>query len=332
LAAVFAGAWFYLHRPLKVAGKETVVLAEFVNHTGDPIFDNTLRQGLAIQLEPFVQVMDDGQMQSVLRRMSLPPNTRFTNQIAHEICTREEAAATIEGAIASLGQKYVVTLEAIGCQDGATVVRQQIGAEDKEHVLSALGEAAASMRGKLAASLTAMQKSNRPPEQATTVSLEALQSYTAGHREMEKSQTVAAIASFERAIALDPKFAMAYYHLGAAFENIGDLASFRKYARQAFQLADGVSDYERAQIVPAYYRATGELYKEIDALQLSKRNYPQRWEFPNLLGVTYVDIGQYEEGLKEGEDGARVQANMEPPYRRQWTPTSAWTVLLKPGS
>jgi serine/threonine protein kinase/tetratricopeptide (TPR) repeat protein len=319
LGAVFAGAWFYLHRPPKLAGKDTVVLADFVNNTGDPIFDNTLRQGLAIQLEqsPSVKIMDDGRMQSVLRRMSLPPNTRFTNQIAHEICVREGAAATIDGTIASLGKKYVVTLEAITCQDGATLAREQIQVEDKEHVLSALGTAAASMRGKLGESLNSIQKPNRPPEQATTASLEALQNYTAGHAEMEKSQTVAAIASFERAIAIDPNFAIAYYHLSIAFDNAGDMASSRKYAKQAYRLVDRVSDYERAQIVPAYYRATGEVYKEIDALQLSIRNYPQRWEFPNQLGVRYVDLGQYEEGLKESLEGTRVQPNIEGPYRRQ---------------
>ena len=319
LGAVSAGAWFYLHRPPKLAAKDTVVLADFVNNTGDPIFDSTLRQGLAIQLEqsPFVKIMDDGRMQSVLRRMSLPRNTRFTNQIAHEICVREGAAATIDGTIASLGKKYVLTLQAIACQDGATLAREQIQVEDREHVLSALGTAAASMRGKLGESLNSIQKPNRPPEQATTASLEALQNYTAGHAEMEKSQTVAAIASFERAIAIDPNFAIAYYHLSIAFDNAGDLASSRKYAKQAFRLVDRVSDYERAQIVPSYYRATGELYKEIDALQLSIRNYPQRWEFPNQLGVVYVDLGQYEEGLKEGLEGTRAQPNIEPPYRRQ---------------
>jgi serine/threonine protein kinase/tetratricopeptide (TPR) repeat protein len=319
IGAVSAGAWFYLHRPPKLTDKDTVVLADFVNNTGDPIFDNTLRQGLAIQLEqsPSLKIMDDGRMQSVLRRMSLPRNTSFSNQIAHEICVREEAAATIDGAIASLGKKYVLTLEAIDCQDGATLAREQIQAEDKEHVLSALGTAAASMRAKLGESLNSIQKPNRPPEQATTASLEALQNYTAGHAEMEKSQTVAAIASFERAIAIDPNFAIAYYHLGIAFENAGDFASARKYEKQAFRLVDRVSDFERAQIVPAYYRVTGEVYKEIDALQLSIRSYPQRWEFPNQLGVRYVDLGQYEEGLKEGLEGTRVQPNIEPPYRRQ---------------
>jgi serine/threonine protein kinase/tetratricopeptide (TPR) repeat protein len=319
LAAVSAGAWFYLHRTPKFSDKNTVVLADFVNNTDDPTFDNTLRQGLAIQLErsPLVKVMDDERMQRVLRRMSLSPDARFTNQIAHEICVREEAAATIDGNIASLGKKYILTLQAISCQDGATLAREQIQAENKEQVLSALGTAAASMRGKMEESLNSIQKPNRPPEQATTASPEALQYYTTGHAEMEKSQTVAAIASFERAIAIDPNFAIAYYHLGVAYENEGDMASSRKYAKQAFRFVDRVSDYERAQIIPAYYRATGEVYKEMDALQLSIRNYPRRWEFPNQLGVRYVDLGQYEEGLKEGLDGTRVQPNIEPPYRRQ---------------
>jgi len=306
-------------RPPVLTERDTVVLADFGNSTGDPVFDGTLRQGLAIQLEQsrFLKIMDDDQMQRVLRRMSLSPAARVTNSVAHEICVREGAAATIDGAIARLGKNYVITLEAIRCQDGATLAREQIQAEDKDQVLNAVGTAATDIRGKLGESLDSIQRPNRPPEQATTPSLEALQSYTEGHAEMEKSQTLAAIASFERAIAIDPSFAIAYYHLGAAYDNAGDMASSRKYAKQAYSLIDRVSDYERAQIVPSYYRATGEVYKEIDALQLSIRNYPRRWEFPNRLGVVYVDLGQYDEGLKEGLEATRVQPNIEPPYRRQ---------------
>ena len=307
------------HRPPVLTEKDTVVLADFGNSTGDPVFDGTLRQGLAIQLEqsPFLKIMDDDQMRHALRLMSLSAAARVTNSVAHEICVRQGAAATIDGAIAILGKNYVITLEAIRCQDGATLAREQIQAEDKDHVLNAVATAATDMRGKLGESHDSIQRPNRPPEQATTPSLEALQNYTAGHAEMEKSQTLAAIASFERAIAIDPSFAIAYYHLGVAYDNAGDVASSRKYAKEAFRLVDRVSDYERAQIVPFYYRATGELYKQIDALQLSIRSYPRRWEFPNILGVVYVDLGQYEEGLKEGLEGTRVQPNIEPPYRRQ---------------
>jgi predicted Ser/Thr protein kinase len=313
-----AAAYFYFHRAPRLTDKDTIVLADFVNNTGDPIFDGTLRQGLAIQLEqsPFLKIMDDGQVQRVLRLMSLPSGAHITNQVAHEICVREGAAATIDGTIASLGKSYVITLQAIACQDGATLAREQIQAVDKEHVLNAVGSAATAVRGTLGEPHNSIQKRNRPLQQATTASLEALQNYTAGYSELDQSQTVAAVASFERATAIDPNFAMAYYTLGVAFENAGDMARSREYAKQAFRLIDRVSEYERAQIAPYYYRATGEVYKEIDAWQLSIRNYPRRWEFHNQLGLVYIDLGQYDEGLKEGLEGAQLQA-IEPPYRRQ---------------
>ena len=318
LAALFAAAYFYLHRAPKLTDKDTIVLADFVNSTDDPIFEGTLRQDLAIQLEqsPFLKIMDDGQVQGVLRLMSLPPGARVTNQIAHEICVREGAAATIDGTIASLGKSYVITLQAITCQAGVTLAREQIQAGDKEHVLNALGTAAAAMRARLGESLNSIEKLNRPLEQATTPSLEALQNYTAGYSEMG-SQTEAAIASFERAVAIDPNFAMGYYMLAVAYENAGDMARSRDYAKQAFGLAGRVSEYERAQIAPYYYRGTGEVYKEIDAWQLSIENLPRRWEFHNQLGLIYVDLGRYEEGLKEGVEASRLQPNVEPPYRRQ---------------
>ena len=181
VALLIAGYFFFRPAP-KLTDKDIIVLADFVNNTGDPVFDGTLRQGLAVQLEqsPFLKIMDDEQVQRVLRLMSLPPGARITNQIAHEICVREGAAATIDGTIASLGKNYVITLQAITCQDGATLAREQIQAEDKEHVLNAVGSAATAMRGKLGESLNSIQKLNRPLEQATTPSLEALQNYTAG--------------------------------------------------------------------------------------------------------------------------------------------------------
>ncbi len=160
---------------MKLTDKDTIVLADFVNSTGEPIFDGTLRQGLAIQLEqsPFLRIMDDEQVHRVLRLMSFPTGARITNQAAHEICVREGAAATIEGEIASLGKNYVITLQAVACQDGATLAREQFQAEDKEHVLNAVGTAATAMRGKLGESHNSIRKLNRPLEEATTSSLEA---------------------------------------------------------------------------------------------------------------------------------------------------------------
>src|SRR5438552_4909042 len=278
-----AAAYFYFHSAPRLTDKDTIVLADFVNNTGDPVFDGTLRQGLAVQLEqsPFLKIMDDGQVQRVLRLMSLPPGARITNQVAHEICVREGAAATIDGTIASLGKSYVITLQAIACQDDATLAREQIQAVDKEHVLNAVGSAATAMRGKLGEPHNSIQKLNRPLEQATTPSLEALQNYSAGHSEMDQGHFLASIPLFERATAIDPNFAMAYHFLSIAFENAGDMARSREYAKKAFGLIDRVAEFERNYIAPRYYWAIGELDEAIDAWQLGYRNYPRFWGFHN---------------------------------------------------
>jgi serine/threonine protein kinase/tetratricopeptide (TPR) repeat protein len=302
----------------KLTAKDTIVLADFDNKTSDPVFDGTLRQGLTIQLEqsPFLKVMDDGQVQRVLRLMTLPLGARITNQVAREIGVREAAAATIDGAIASLGKNYVITLQAIACQDGATLAREQVQAEDKEHVLSALGTAATAMRGKLGEPRNSIQQLNRPLEQVTTSSLEALQNYTAGYSEMVRGRFLAAGPLLERAIAIDPNFTMAYHYRGVAFDNAGDAEHGREYHKQAFSLIDRVSEYERAKVAAGYYGVTGELDKEIDMLQLGIRNYPRRAGFHNSLSERYIAVGRYEEGLKEGLEAVRLAGNGEPPYRR----------------
>ncbi|HUA20021.1 MAG TPA: protein kinase [Bryobacteraceae bacterium] len=314
-----AGGYFYLHRTQKLTDEDTIVLADFVNNTSDSVFDGTLRQALAIQLEqsPFLKIMGDDQAQRVLRLMSLPSGARITNETAREICVREGAAATIDGAIASLGKNYVISLQAVACQDGVTLARQQVQAEDKEHVLNALGNAATAMRRKLGESLASIQKLNRPLEEATTGSLEALQNYSAGTSKLGVGQGLAAIPLFERATKIDPNFADAYFRLGVAFEQAGDMARSEEYAKKAFSLSDRVSDYERAEITAYYYRATGEVDKEIDAWQSAARNYPREWSFHNQLSLINVDLGRYEEGLKEALETARLPQNNDAPYRRQ---------------
>jgi tetratricopeptide (TPR) repeat protein len=283
------------------------------------VFDGTLRQGLAIQLEqsPFLKIMDDEQVQQYLRLMSVAPASHITNQIAHDICVRDGAAATIDGSIESLGKNYVITLQATTCRGGATLAREQIQAGDKEHVLNALGTAATAMRAKLGESFNSIQKLNRPLEQATTPSLEALQNYTAGHSEMEQGQFLAAVPLFERAIALDPNFAMAYYFLGNAFYNAGDIELSREYTQKAFGLIDRISEFERDLITADYYLFDGQSEKAIDAYRLGIQNYPRSWGFHNDLSVEYIDLGQFEEGFKEGQEASGLEANVEPPYRRQ---------------
>jgi serine/threonine protein kinase len=316
---LFVAGYFYSHRTPKLTDKDTIVLADFVNTTGDPVFDGTLRQGLAIQLEqsPFLKIMDDEQVQHDLRLMSVPAGGRITNQIAHDICVRDAAAATIDGSIASLGKNYVITLQAIACEGGATLAREQIQADDKEHVLNAVGTAATAMRAKLGESRSSIQKLNLPLEQATTSSLEALQNYTAGIAVLSQGHFLAAVPLFERATALDPNFAMAYQYISVAYNNAGDVERMREYSGKAFALIDRVSEYERDLIAALYYAdSVGELDKAIDTYRSGIRNYPREWGFHNSLSVDYIDLGKFEEGLKEGQEAARLQPNVEPPYRR----------------
>src|SRR5262249_34738189 len=181
----------------------------------------------------------------------------------------------IDGTIAGLGKNYVITLQAIACQDGATLARAQTQAEDKEHVLNAVGSVATAIRGKLGESLNSIQKLNRPLEQATTPSLEALQNYRAGYAGVVQGHFLAAVPLFERALAIDPNFAMANHFLSIAFENAGDMAPDREYAKRAFDLIDRVSEFERNYIAPHYYWAIGQLDKAIDAYQLAIPNYPR---------------------------------------------------------
>jgi tetratricopeptide (TPR) repeat protein len=317
LAAIsVAGSYFLTGRTPGLTEKDTIVLADFVNTTGDPIFDGTLRQGLAIQLEqsPFLKIMDDERVQRVVTLMSLPRGARITNQIAREICVRDGAAATIDGAIANLGKDYVITLQAIRCQDGATLAREQVQARDKEHVLNAVGAGATAMRRRLGESLQSIQQRNQPLEQATTSSLEALQTYTQAIS--MSSNLLAIIPLFERAIEIDPNFAMAYYLLGVAYEQAGDMERSAEYAKKAFDLVGRVSSPERTAITAYYYRATGEVDKEMEAWKRSFDDEPSKWRPHNQLSLVYIDLGRYEEGLNEGLKAAAFQPDVEPPWRR----------------
>jgi len=324
-AVALIGGSFAFRSAMKPAGarkltdKDTIVLADFVNNTSDPVFDDTLRQGLAIQLEqsPFLKIMDDERAQSVARLMNLAPGAHITNQVAKEICVREGAAATIGGTIGRLGKTHVITLQANTCGDGATLAREQVEAEDKEHVLSALGSAATAMRARLGESLSSIQKLNLPLEKATTGSLEALRNYTAGNTEISHGRFLAAVPLFERAITLDPNFAMAYHFLALALYNAGDAGRSVEYDRKALELIDRVSEFERDNIAASYYESTRELDKAIDGYRLGIANYPRFWGFHNNLSTIQIDLGRFEEGLLEGEAAARLQPDVEPPWRRQ---------------
>jgi eukaryotic-like serine/threonine-protein kinase len=312
------GGYLYLHRTPKLTEKDSIVLADFTNTTGDPVFDGTLRQGLSVQLEqtPFLQLVSDDRVGQTLRLMEKPPDTRLTRDVAREVCQRANATAEIEGSIAALGNQYVLGLNAVSCGTGETLAGEQVTAGGKENVLAALTTAASELRSKLGESPTSLEKFDAPLEQATTGSLEALQNYTAGFEDLNHGRFLAARPLLERAIALDPNFAMAYFYLSIAFNNAGDIGREAEYKRKAFELIDRVSEYERDLITAGYYESTGELDKANDADRLGIANYPRAWGFHNGLSDALINLGQYEEGLREGQAAAQLQPNAEPPYRR----------------
>jgi tetratricopeptide (TPR) repeat protein len=309
LVAVVAGTWkLFVHRAPALTEKDTVMLADFTNSTGDPVFDGTLRQGLAVQLEqsPYLRLISDKRIQQTLRLMNKPADTRLTPEIAREICARTGSAAALDGSISSLGTQYVLGLKAINCRNGETLDEEQVQTARKEDALKALTTIASNFRSRIGESLNTRREHDTPLQQATTSSLDALQNYTVGLSIMDQGRFRAAIPLFERAIAINPNFAMAYYLRGIAYEQAGDIERSTEDAKRAFSLVDRVSDTERTDITAYYYRFTGELDKEIDAWQLSARNYPRNWGPHNQISVTLIDMGQFEEGLTEGREAARL--------------------------
>jgi eukaryotic-like serine/threonine-protein kinase len=298
--------------------KDVVVLSDFTNATGDPVFDGTLRQALAIQLEqsPFLKIMDDAQVRQDLRLMGRSAAEPITSQIAHDICVRDAAAAMIEGSIASLGKVYVLTLQAVNCKNGATLAREQSRAEDKEHVLQAVDKAATGVRAKLGESLASIEKLTRPLDQFTTSSLDALQSYSMGYTPQSQGQFFAAIPFFQRAVELDPNFAWAYQLLSIAYNNAGDIERSTEFQRKAFALIDRVSEFERLFMSARYYwQVTGELDKAIDAYRVTARSYPRYWGNHSELSVLYRSIGQFEQAVEESRIAVRLEPRVEPAHR-----------------
>jgi eukaryotic-like serine/threonine-protein kinase len=311
---LIVGSIFYWHQRWHAApltDKDVLVLADFTNTTGDPVFDGTLRQALAIQLEqsPFLKIMDDGQVQQTMRLMSLSSGTHVTNQIANDICVRDAAAATIDGSIASLGKSYVITLQAITCPGGATLAREQIQADDKEHVLKALGSAATTMRGRLGESRSSIQKFDTPLEQATTPSLEALKAYSSGIQTTGTKGPGEAIPFFKRAIELDPNFASAYAYLGILATSALEPSLSVAYRTKAYELRDRTSVAERYWVTAAYEKGvTGNVPKAIEACDLWIQAYPRSY-MPRvyLAGAVLPIVGQYERAADESTEAIRLR-------------------------
>jgi serine/threonine protein kinase/predicted Zn-dependent protease len=311
VAVAFAGVLYFRTRQTahRLTEKDTIVLADFTNSTGDPVFDGTLRQGLAVQLEqsPFLNLVSDQRIQQNLRLMGQPPNARLTPEIAQDLCRRTAGTAVLNGSIASLGSQYVLGLKAANCRTGDSLAEQQARATGKEQVLAAMDKAAANLRSKLGESLSTVQKFDTPIEQATTPSLEALQAYSLGRKTLGAGANAAAVPLFQRAIRLDPNFAMAYASLGASYGNLGETSLAAANTRKAYELRERVSEREKFYIESHYYSiVTGDLEKARRAYELWAQTYPQDWLPPDNLGGIYRILGQYDKRLAANRETLRL--------------------------
>ncbi|MBS0383280.1 MAG: protein kinase [Proteobacteria bacterium] len=320
VVALGVGGWLLVRHKIPVlTDKDTIVLANFTNTTGDPVFDDTLRQGLSVQLEqsPFLSIIPDVQIRQTLELMGRKPGTRLTPDIARELCQRVGSAADIEGSIAQIGMPYLLTLRAVNCVSGATLTSAETQASDKNHVLDALGRMASAMREKLGESLSTVRKFDTPLEQATTPSLEALKAYSAGHRVMANSNTYTAdIPFFKRAIELDPNFASAYAWLGVEYTSLGESTIGAGYTRKAYELRGRASEPERFFISAVYYKeVTGDIPQAVQTCKLWIQAYP-RVEMPYtyLAGATYPIIGEYAKGVEESREAIRLRPDDPVPY------------------
>ena len=318
LLLIAGGIFLYqrIRRP-PLTDKDVVVLADFANTTGDSMFDGALRTALSIQLEqsPFLKIMDDRTMRAGLVFMGRSPNERITSQVAREICEREGDKAMLSGAIASLGKTYVISLEAVNCRSGETLAREQAEAEDKEHVLKAVGTVATKLRGTLGESLASIQKMNYSFERATTASLEAFQSYGLGEAQRDQGSYLAAIPLYQHATEIDPNFAMAYARMAVMYSNSGDRQQGIKYAKKAYSLIDRVTEKERLYITSEYYNyVTRDLEKTTEAYQLYARTYPRDLTPHVNLGVQYDTAGEFEKSIQEFQEAIGVEPRASTPY------------------
>ncbi len=301
LAALAAGAWYFWPRGPKLTSKDSVILADFTNTTGDSVFDGTLRQGLAAQLgqSPFLNIVSDQQVTQTLRLMGQPSSTRLTDALARQVCQRTGAAAVLNGSIAQIGSQYNLILNAENCATGESLASAQSVANDKNHVLESLGTVATAIRGKLGESLASIQKFDKPLADVTTPSLEALQAYTLGWQATLNGDSSAAATSFQRAISLDPNFAMAYAVLGTSYFNLGEIGVAAESLKKAYDLRNRVSEREKFYI-SSHYEAyvTGDLLKADQVYQLWTRTYPRDTIPTNNLGNDYASLGQYDKSLE----------------------------------
>ena len=276
IAAAAAATYFYLHRAPVLTARDSILLTDFVNTTGDSVFDGTLKKALAVALgqSPYLNVVSDERVQQTLKLMGRPPDTRITRDIGREICQRNDLKAVVNGSIASLGARYVVTLDVMNAGTGESLAEEQVQATGKEEVLDALGKAASRLRSRLGESLSSVQRFDKPLAEASTSSLEALKAFSLGEAQRARGEELSSIPFYKRAIELDPNFALAYARLGTVYSNIYESELAEQYHGRAFELRDRAGERERLYIMGHYYRSTGQIDKRIQTMEIYRQTYP----------------------------------------------------------
>jgi eukaryotic-like serine/threonine-protein kinase len=310
VAALIAGGLYWRsHRAAKLTETDTIVLADFANSTGDSVFDDALKQALAVALRqsPFLNILPHSKVSEALKLMTLPENTPLTTAVARELCQRTASKAYVAGNIALLGRQYVIGLSAVNCQDGETLAQQQVTAEAREKVIPKLGAAAAQLRSNLGESLATVQKFDTPLPQATTGSLDALKEYSLGNQIENQKGPTAAIPHYEKAVALDPQFAGAYSSLAASYFDVGEDSLAAVNATRAYELRDRVSERERLQFTSFYHTmVTGNIEKAAQAYELLADSYP-RLSAPHFaLGFIDVQLGRNDQFLAESQQALHL--------------------------
>ena len=307
--ALAIGGLLYTRNAHRLTDKDTIVLSDFDNQTGDPIFDDTLKTALSVSLRqsPFLNVLSDSQVAKTLKLMTRPVGSKLTPDVARELCLRSGSKAYFAGSIGSLGSEIVLGLKVVNCRNGDTLGQEQVTAASKEKVLEALGAAASNLRGELGESLATVQKFDVPLEQATTSSLEALKAYSLGEKAVHEKGPTAALPYNQRAIELDPNFAMAYRSVGLDYSALGELGRASEYLTKAFQLREHASEREKLAITAAYYfNVTGELDKSAQTYQEGIATYPLEYAAYDNLGIVYSEQGQYEKATEMTRQALRL--------------------------
>jgi serine/threonine protein kinase/tetratricopeptide (TPR) repeat protein len=305
------GAWLHFRRTPALTERDSIVVADFVNTTGESVFDGTLKEALTVQLEqsPYLNILPESRVREALRYMGRSPDERVSNDVAREICLRAGVKAMLTGSISSLGSHYVITLTAVNAQTGDALAREQIEAESKEQVLKALDRAASSLRRKLGESLGSVQRFNTPLEEATTSSLEALEAFSLGQAEHRKLAEDKAMPHLKRAIELDPNFAMAYATLGVVYGNQPEREQASDCLKKAFDLKERASEREKLYISAHYYEyVTGQIDKAIEVYESWKETYPRDTVPRDNVALRYSSIGQYEKALTNASEAMRLDA------------------------